>query len=678
MSVPDSIKQRVEELRQLIEYHNRRYYQLDNPEISDAEYDRLLAELMRLEELYPELARPDSPTQRVGAPPLEKFSPFTHPSPMLSLANAFSEEEITEFDNRIKRFLSSDEPIVYCGEPKFDGAAINLVYENGTLRVGATRGDGFIGENVTANVKTIPSIPLVLNGGTKPIPTLLEIRGEVVMKIEAFKKLNRKREEQGEPLFANPRNAAAGSLRQLDSRITARRPLDFFAYGVGISSEEISSRHWDILHILKAWGFQIGDNCRLLPNIDEAITYYRSMEATRSSLPYEIDGIVLKVNSIPLQNRLGNISRSPRWALACKFPAHQETTVIEDIIVQVGRTGILTPVAIMRPVRVGGATVTRATLHNQDEIDRKDIRIGDTVLIERAGDVIPEVVKVIESKRTGKEKPFRMPSVCPECGEQVVREEGEAAHRCVNPDCPAKIKGAIIHFASREGLDIEGVGEKLVDQLVDRGLVKDAGDLFFLRREDLLALDRLADKSADNILNAIHRARHPSLARLINALGIPLVGEATAQSLAQHFKTLSALENSTVDELMKIKDIGPEVAKEIVQYFSSPRTKALLAKLRQAGISPEEEEEQPPDKVASPFFAGKTFVFTGALAQMTREEAKREVERRGGETADSVSRKTDYVVAGEGAGSKLLKARALNIPILTEQEFLERLRETHA
>ncbi|MCX7982405.1 MAG: NAD-dependent DNA ligase LigA [Syntrophales bacterium] len=675
MAVDEKIIKRVEELRALIEYHNRRYYQLDDPEISDAEYDRLLAELIRLEESYPELATPDSPTHRVGAPPLEKFASFSHLSPMLSLANAFTEEEIIEFDHRLRRFLGSGESITYCGEPKFDGTAINLVYRHGILEVGATRGDGFNGENVTANVKTIPSIPLSFAHKYPKPPDLIEIRGEVVMKTEAFKRLNRKREEAGEPPFANPRNAAAGSLRQLDSRITAKRPLDFFAYGVGVFPEGLFNTHWDIITTLKEWGFQVSEHCRRLATINEALEYYRSINSVRDTLPYEIDGIVLKVDPLFLQERLGTISRSPRWALACKFPAHQETTVIEDIIVQVGRTGILTPVAIMRPVNIGGVTVSRATLHNQDEIDRKDIRIGDTVLVQRAGDVIPEVVKVIEGRRTGKEKPFHMPSNCPECGGEVIREEGEAAHRCMNPTCPAKVKGAIIHFASRGGLDIEGLGEKLVNQLVEKGLIKDAGDLFFLRREELLPLERMADKSVDNLLSAINRAKHPSLARLINALGIPLVGETTARTLAEHFGSLEAIEKADIEELTQVPDVGAEVAKEIKEFFAQPKTKDLIAKLRKAGVIAEGEERKKEELIASPFFAGKTFVFTGALSFMTREEAKREVEKRGGKTADYVSRRADYVVAGEGAGSKLIKAQQMNITILTEEEFRRRLEE---
>lgn len=675
MAVDEKILKHYQDLKSLIEYHNRRYYQLDDPEISDAEYDRLLTELVKLEGQYPELASSDSPTQRVGAPPLEKFVPFTHLSPMLSLANAFTEEEIREFDLRLRKLLGMKEQIAYCGEPKFDGTAINLVYRHGVLEVGATRGDGFNGENVTANVKTIPTVPLSISTNEVSPPDLIEIRGEVVMKTEAFKKLNRRREESGEAPFANPRNAAAGSLRQLDSRITARRPLDFFAYGIGVFSGIQFSTHWEVMNTLKSWGFQVSEHCRRLGNIDEAIEYYRFMNDKRKTLPYEIDGVVIKVDSLALQERLGTVSRSPRWALACKFPAHQETTVIEDIVVQVGRTGILTPVAIMQPVNIGGVTVSRATLHNQDEIDRKDIRIGDTVLVQRAGDVIPEVVKVIDAKRTGKEKPFQMPSSCPECGGEVVREEGEAAHRCINPDCPAKTKGAIIHFASRGGLDIEGLGEKLVNQLVDRGLVKDGGDLFFLTREELLTLERMAHKSADNLLQAINRARGPSLARLLNALGIPLVGETTARALADHFGTLSAIENAALEDLMAVPDIGPEVAREIRTFFSYEKTKELLKKLRAAGVVKEEGEQRLGAPVFSPFFSGKVFVFTGALARMTREEAKKEVEIRGGKTADSVSRRTDFVVVGEGAGSKLSKAEQLNIPILSEEEFMRRLEE---
>ena len=483
---------------------------MDDPEISDSDYDGHLKELMDLEERHPELADPDSPTQRVGAAPLEKFSSVTHQSPMLSLANAFSDQDMLDFDERMHRLLNLPGSIAYVVEPKLDGIAVNLLYENGLLTTAATRGDGFVGENVTLNIKTIPSIPLALTPGVHPqeepaisLPDVIEIRGEIVMGLEAFKILNRRRAKTGEPIFANPRNAAAGSLRQLDPRITARRPLEFFAYAVGSTTGLDVPSHFEALSVLSSWGFQVNEYVRQAPDIRSGIDYYRDMNERRSSLPYEIDGVVVKVDRFDFQRQLGAVSRSPRWAIACKFPAHQETTVIEDILVQVGRTGVLTPVAVMAPVLIAGVTVTRATLHNQDEIDRKDVRIGDTVLVQRAGDVIPEVVQVILSKRNGTEQPFRIPSTCPECGSAVERLPGESAHRCTNPDCAAQVKGQIAHFASRGGLDIEGMGEKLVSQLVDQHLIRDQADLFSLRREDLLGLERFADKSVDNLLQAI-------------------------------------------------------------------------------------------------------------------------------------------------------------------------------
>lgn len=668
---------RIQELRRFLTYHNRRYYQLDDPEISDSDYDRHLKELMELEERHPELADPDSPTQRVGAAPVEKFSAATHLSPMLSLANAFSDQDMLDFDERVQRLLEHPGDLSYVVEPKLDGVAVNLLYEKGLLTTAATRGDGLAGENVTLNVKTVPTIPLVLTPATHPLegtpmalPEFIEVRGEVVMGLEAFKALNRRRMHEGETLFANPRNAAAGSLRQLDPRITARRPLDFFAYAVGAANGFDVPSHGDTLSILAAWGFHVSDQVRTAANIRACIDYYREMNERRGSLPYEIDGIVVKVDRFEQQRQLGAVSRSPRWAIACKFPAHQETTVIEDILVQVGRTGVLTPVAIMAPVRIGGVTVTRATLHNQDEIDRKDIRIGDTVLVQRAGDVIPEVVQVILSKRNGTERPFRIPASCPECGSIVERLPGEASHRCTDPACPAKIKGQITHFASRGGLDIDGMGEKLIAQLVDQGLVHDAADLFFLSRETLMPLERLADKSVDNLLQALQAARNPSLDKLIFALGIPLVGENMSKTLATYFRSLDVLGTATAEELQKIRDIGPEAAKSIVAYFAGPTHRHMLEKLAAAGVHPRVDgllAQEP----SSGSLKGKSFVFTGTLEKMTRHEAKKLAETSGGTATASVTKKTDYVVAGSSPGSKLDQARSLGIPILTEEEFLE-------
>ena len=662
---------RSEELRSLIAYHNRRYYQLDDPEISDAAYDLLFAELRQLEERYPELTTPDSPTQRVGAAPLDKFQPFLHPSPMLSLANAFTEDEIRDFDGRIKRFLGRSENIAYVIEPKLDGVAVNLLYKHGILLTGATRGDGAAGEDVTLNIRTVAAIPLSLddNGGT-PIPEQLEIRGEIVIATAAFRVLNERRLDAGEQAFANPRNAAAGSLRQLDSRITAKRPLDFFAYAVGMAADRSMKMHWDVLAALKSWGFKVHPFARQVAGIEECVEGYQKLYADREGLPYEIDGMVIKVNDLALQDELGAVSRSPRWALACKFPAYRETTVIEGIDVQVGRTGALTPVAIMRPVQIGGVTVSRASLHNQDEIDRKDVRIGDTVLVQRAGDVIPEVVKVVTSLRKGTELPFAIPATCPVCGSAVVRLEGEAAHRCIGIACPAQIKEHIVHFASRGGMDIEGLGEKMVYHLVDAGLIKDPADLFSLGTGELLALERTGEKSAGNLLRAIDAAKTPPLEKLIFALGIRHVGESMAKLLARRYAALEDVMAATIAELTTIRDIGPEAAKSIVRFFQEPSNLQVLGKLKTCGVTPINRLFSAATE-SSGALAGKTFVLTGTLERMTRQEAKGLVESRGGKTTESVTKKTDYVVAGTSPGSKLEKANTLGISILDEEAFFK-------
>ncbi len=670
---------RIESLRSAIQYHNRRYYQLDDPEITDAEYDLLLRELTDLETAFPDLITADSPTQRVGAPPLEKFRPVTHRTPMLSLANAFSDEEIRDFDGRCRRFLGSDIPLRYVVEPKLDGLAVNLLYESGRLTTGSTRGDGTVGEDVTLNLRTIPTIPLSIprrvgsphttEGETPPVPTAIEIRGEVCIERAAFRSLNRRREEQGDLPFANPRNAAAGSLRQLDSRITARRPLTMFCYAIG-AAEGISFRtHEDVIRTLAAWGFQVNPLIRFSVTIEECIEYYHHMARVRDELPYEIDGIVIKVDDLALQERLGSVARSPRWAVACKFAAVRERTVIEEIVVQVGRTGVLTPVAIMRPVRVGGVTVSRATLHNEDEIRKKDVRIGDTVIIQRAGDVIPDVVEVVKSERTGTERPFVMPDTCPECGSRVVRTEGEAARRCIDIACPAQIRGHIAHFASRGALDVEGLGEKMVTQLVTGGLIHDPADLFFLTKEQLLGLERMAEKSASNLLAAIARAKNPPFDRLIFALGIRHVGEQTAKRLAQSYGTLDALASATAEELQSIQDIGPEVAASIADFFHEPANLRVIEKLRRGGVVPREVE-----KPKTGLLAGKTFLFTGTLLRMSRNEAKSLVESLGGRVVGSVTKTTDYLVAGEAAGSKIEKARQAGITILDEESFFAILR----
>jgi DNA ligase (NAD+) len=658
---------RIEELRALIDYHNQRYYQLDDPEISDVEYDCLMKELINLEQKFPDIDVSASPTQRVGAAPLEKFSAIAHLTPMLSLANAFSERDISDFGERIKRFLGTHENITFVVEPKLDGTAVNLIYENGAFVVGATRGDGERGEDITQNLKTIHALPLQMKKRQDlPIPERIEIRGEVFIEIDLFRKLNKHRLEEGEQAFANPRNAAAGSLRQLDSKITAKRPLDIFCYGIGMVTGVTFKSHWDVLISLSQWGFNVNPYVQQAKNIHACIDYYHHINNMRKDLPYEIDGIVIKVNDLNVQELLGAVSRSPRWAVACKFAATQETTVIEKIDVQVGRTGVLTPVAILKPVHVGGVTVRRATLHNQDEIDKKDIRIGDTVIVQRAGDVIPEVLKVIDSKRNGSEKKFIMPAICPECGSEVVRLAGEAAHRCIGIACPAQIKEHIIHFASRGGMDIEGLGDKLVSQLVDTDLIKDPADLYFLTKDKLLTLDRMAEKSAKNLLAAIENSKSPSLEKFIYALGIRHVGEHTARILASSFMTIEKLMEATVNELMAIRDIGPEVAGSIIRFFRERSNIIVIDKFKKAGVNPMKLIRPK----ATPL-AGKSFVFTGTLINLTRNEAKRIVESLGASTMESVTKTTDYVVAGESPGSKLEKAKSAGMEIINEEEFLK-------
>ncbi|HQM43236.1 MAG TPA: NAD-dependent DNA ligase LigA, partial [Smithellaceae bacterium] len=575
---------KISELRKIIEYHNQRYYQQDAPEISDAEYDRFMRELQNLEAQFPDDELASSPTQRVGAAPLAKFASFTHPSPMLSLANAFSEEEIIDFDSRLKRLASIDN-ISYVTEPKLDGLAVNLIYEEGVFTKGATRGDGTVGEDVTQNLKTISSLPLRMKKSEQaPIPSFVEIRGEVYMEKYPFEKLNRRRMEEGEEPFANPRNAAAGSLRQLDSKITAHRPLNIFLYGIGNVQGISFTTHWEVLRALSSWGFPVNKLIEQAHDINTCIRYFERITSLRDTLPYDIDGVVIKVDSLALQNRLGNISRNPRWALACKFPAQQETTIVKDIIVQVGRMGTLTPVAVMEPVNVGGVMVSRATLHNEDEVIKKDIRVGDTVIIQRAGDVIPEVVKVIPEKRTGKETKFKMPVKCPECGSEIVRFEGEVAHRCVNISCPAQLKEHIWHFASRGAMDIEGLGEKLSAQLFDAKFISDPADLYFLTKDKLLGLDRQAEKSAQNLIDSIARSKNPPLDKFIYALGIRHVGERTAKLLAERFGSIENLMAAKIEDLTAVNEIGTEIAASIVEFFHESKNKAVMKKFAKAGV----------------------------------------------------------------------------------------------
>lgn len=657
---------RIAELRNIIEYHNKRYYQQDSPEISDTEYDRLMRELQDLESHHPEEFSATSPTQRVGASPLAKFAPFNHPSPMFSLGNAFSNEEIIEFDNRIKRLAGVDN-ISYIAEPKLDGLAVNLIYENGIFKQGATRGDGTTGEDVTQNLKTISSLPLKMkHTSNNPVPSFIEIRGEVYIEKEPFQKLNLRRIEDGEEPFANPRNAAAGSLRQLDSKVTARRPLNIFLYGIGNAKDISFSTHGEALQTLAGWGFPVNENIEQTRDINAGIKYFERIGIMRESLPYEIDGIVLKVDDLALQKKLGNVSRNPRWALACKFPAAQATTVVKEILVGVGRMGTLTPVAIMEPVNVGGVMVSRATLHNEDEVIKKDVRVGDTVIIQRAGDVIPEVVRVIPEKRTGNEKKFKMPAKCPECGSEIVHFEGEVAHRCVNISCPAQLKEHIRHFASRGAIDIEGLGEKVSAQLFDARLIADPADLYFLKKEQLVALDRQAEKSAQNLIEAIGKSKNPPLDKFIYALGIRHVGERTAKLLAARFGSMENLVAAKQEDLTAINEIGPEIAASIVEFFHERKNIDVMNKFSKAGIKPQKKEI---DNNAP--LQGKSFVFTGSMESMGRNDAKSIVENLGGSIHSSVTKKTTYVVAGSDPGSKLDKAKSSGVKIISEEEFLK-------
>jgi DNA ligase (NAD+) len=686
--VPPEVISRVHELRDQINYHNYRYYTLDDPVISDAEFDHLLAELTRLEETYG-LATPDSPTQRVGAQPLDKFETVNHRQPMLSLENAFSEAEVREFDARLKRFLKTTGEFDYVLEPKMDGCAVELVYENGRFTIGSTRGDGYRGENVTQNLKTIHTIPLGLLTEAEPVPQLLEVRGEVYMDLPEFKKLNEERLAKGESAFANPRNAAAGSLRQLDPKITAARPLKIYCYGVGEVQGRKFDTQWEVLQTLKKWGLRVNPLIERGPGIEAASAYHRELEHQRHGLTYEIDGMVIKVDSLNLQERLGTKTRSPRWALAYKFAATQATTKILDIVVNVGRTGAVTPMAVMEPVEVGGVTVSRATLHNEDEVARKDVRVGDTVLVQRAGDVIPEVVKVIIEERPPDAQPFKMPTHCPVCDTELVRPEGEKVTRCPNPNCFGR-KGSefeggalprrIEHFASKTGMDIDDLGKEMILKMVSEDLVRDVSDLYKLTAEKLIPLTEkpishqkkeISGKLANKIISSIQKSKNPLFWRLINALGIRLVGEAQAQILAQHFQKLEDLMEASEEKLKNIEKIGEKKAASIKEYFADPKNREIIKKLREYGV----KERASAPRTVGPL-AGKTFVFTGGLPHFSREEAKAQITARGGKVSSSVSAKTDYVVAGVDPGSKLAKARELGVTILDEAAFEELLKRS--
>ncbi|MCX7628130.1 MAG: NAD-dependent DNA ligase LigA [Methylophilaceae bacterium] len=672
MTVPRQVQERAAWLRAQIEHHNYLYYVLDAPEISDAEFDRLFRELQDLEAQYPDLVTADSPTQRVGGHPAREFSSVTHRVPMLSLNNAFTEAEVAAFDRRVREALGLD-VVEYAVEPKFDGLAISLSYEKGLLVQAATRGDGYVGEDVTANVRTIRAIPMRLNGADPP--ALLEIRGEVLMLKADFERLNRQQQAHGEKLFANPRNAAAGSLRQLDPRITAGRPLSFFAYGVGAhAGMPPCTAHSELMDYLERLHLPVARERRVVRGLEGLLAYYRSIGAQRDALPYDIDGVVYKVNDLGSQEELGFVSRAPRFAVAHKFPAQEALTVVEAIDVQVGRTGALTPVARLRPVLVGGVTVTNATLHNQDEITRKDIRVGDTVSVRRAGDVIPEVVRVLPERRPADARPYDLLAaighVCPVCGSRVVRQEDEAVARCTGGlYCAAQRKQAILHFASRRAMDIEGLGEKLVDQLVDGGIVRTLADIYCLDVPVLAGLDRMGEKSAQNLVRAIAQSRHTTLARFIYALGIRNVGEATAKDLARFFGSFDKLAEADMETLQRVPEVGPVVAASIVNFFAEPHNREVIAQLRAHGVT---WEEGGPEGQGGAL-AGKTLVLTGTLPSMTREEARELIEAAGGKVAGSVSKKTDYVVAGSEAGSKLAKAQALGIPVIDERGLMQLL-----
>ena len=662
-------EKRIDELRGIIQDHNYRYYILDDPTISDGEYDILLCELENLEKENPELITPDSPTQRVGSTPVTEFGTIEHRIPMLSLANAMNEEEFVAFDKRMQKGLDTDS-VTYMAEPKLDGLGVELVYENGLLVYGSTRGDGYTGEDITHNLKTIRGIPLSLRIVDITVPALLEVRGEVFIRKDDFIALNKKQELDEKPPFANPRNAAAGSLRQLDPKITVDRPLSIYCYQGGMINGQTFPDHASFLDALKKWGLPVNPFVQVVTGSDGIISYYRELEEKRNDLPYEIDGTVFKINNYNERENLGSRSRSPRWAIAGKFKAQQATTVINDIDVQVGRTGALTPVAKLNPVYVAGVTVTNATLHNQDEIDRKDIRIGDTVLIERAGDVIPKVVKVITEKRPNGTKPFQIPAECPACGHGAHRPEGEVILRCGNISCPRQIKGRIQHFASKLAMNIDGLGVKVIDQLVEEGLLKTIDDLYSLNQESLVVLDRLGEKSAGNLIEAISNSKETTFARFVYALGIRNVGEHIAKVLEKQFSgNLGEFQNADVEELENIDEIGPIVAETVVQFWSDKSNKLIVQNCLDKGVSLAEieiKEYQP--------FEGQIFVFTGSLENFTRKNAKDMVEDLGGKASSSVSKNTDFVVAGPGAGSKLKKAEELGIDVLTEDEFLAKVK----
>jgi DNA ligase (NAD+) len=661
---------RADALRAELRHHDYRYYVLDAPEVSDAQYDALMRELQALEEQFPDLRTPDSPTQRVGGTPATTlFAPVQHRRPMLSLANAFDDAELSEFDERVRR-MTGEAQLTYVCEPKMDGLAVELVYEDGRFVQGSTRGNGVVGEDVTANLRTLRSVPLQLLGDGKgkagKPPRLCEVRGEVFMRTEDFKRMNARQEQEGAAPFVNPRNAAAGALRQKDPSVTAQRPLSIYVYEVGEVEGRAFATHWEKLDFLRALGLPVNPRSTRAEGLEAVRAAYEALHRERHALPYEVDGLVVKVDSEDLRQRLGTVSKSPRWAVAYKFPAEEAQSRVEDIQVYVGRTGALTPVAHLTPTKVSGVVVSRATLHNEDELKRKDVRKGDWVFIRRAGDVIPEVVSVITGKRTGEEEEFRFPTACPSCGAKTAREEEGAVIRCTNEvDCPAQQLQQLLHFASRNAMDVEGLGEETAGQLLRKGLVRTPADLYALTHAQLVALERMGEKSADNLVKAIARSRDTTLRRFLFSLGIRQVGEATAKALADAFRDVRAVMDADAEALTRVKDVGPLVARSIHHHFQVPTNRALVEALLAAGVTP-----APPEEVTGGPFAGKTVVLTGTLSAMGREEAKAEVERRGGKVSGSVSKKTDLVVAGEEAGSKLKKAQELGVRVVDEQGFL--------
>lgn len=670
MASRQEIEKRIAELKEQINYHNHRYYVMDSPEISDADYDKLMVELRQLEEANPDLITPDSPTIRVGAEPLSEFGIVEHPLPLLSLANAFSDEDVDAWYRRATNVLGTQDTEFVC-ELKIDGLAVALTYDNGYLETGATRGDGYRGENITQNIKTIKSIPLSVSADA---PTRFEVRGEVYMPRAGLKKLNQEREKEELPLFANARNAAAGSLRQLDSRITAKRPLDIFVYGLGwAEGKPVPETHWEIMQYLASLGFKINRNIARFKTLAEAKEFYHRWVKDREGLPYDADGVVIKIDSMAQQNELGTVGHEPRWAIAYKFPAVQGVTQLQEIRINVGRTGSLNPYAVLKPVQVGGVTIKQAALHNEEDIHRKDLRIGDWVTIQRAGEVIPEIVGPIVSRRTGAEKVFHMPKKCPVCGAEVIKPEGEAMHRCTNIACPAQALEKIKHFVSRGAMDIDGIGDKLSASLFNEGLIEDASDLYYLKekREKLLNLEKMAEKSVSNMLASIENSKDRPLDRVIFAIGIMHIGDETAALLSQHYSSIDELSRAARDELMEIPSIGPKIADSIVAFFRQERNLKVIEKLRKAGVKLESEAK----KGRKMPLSGMEFVITGKLEQFTRQEAEGRVKALGGKAASDITRKTKYLIVGADPGSKLARARTLNVPQLDEDQFIKLLRE---